>query len=226
MIALLIALSIGLDEHPGARVPTELPFTDTAGHHVHLGNIRDGDRPVVLVLAYARCRMLCNVVLRGVADAVRASHRDFTPVVISLDPHETPDEAARRRTLLGDRWSYLVGDDRSIHALADALGFRYAWDPRTEQYAHPAVVFVLSPDFRIAEYLRGVVFPGLDAAVERAARGEITPSTANDLLRCFHFDPALRRYQDKIQLAFRLGAAAIFLSLLAGLAVVIRRQRR
>ena len=41
-----------------------------------------------------------------------------------------------------------------------------------------------------------------------------------------HFDPALRRYQDKIQLAFRLGAAAIFLSLLAGLAVVIRRRPR
>ena len=226
MIAVLIALSIGLDEHPGARVPSELSFTDTSGDHVHLGDAFDGEHPVVLVLAYARCRMLCNVVLHGIADAVRASHRELTPVIVSLDPHETPDEAARRRTLLGDRWTYLVGDDRSIHALADALGFRYAWDPRTEQYAHPAVVFVLSPDGRIAEYLRGVVFPDLDAAVERAGRGEITPSTANDLLRCFHFDPALRRYQDKIQLAFRLGAAAIFLALLAGLAVMIRRQPR
>jgi protein SCO1/2 len=110
-------------------------------------------------------------------------------------------------------WPYLVGDDASIHALADALGFRYAWDARTEQYAHPAVVFVLTPDARIAEYVRGVVFDGLDDAIERAAHGDVTPSAARDLLRCFHDDPARRRYEARLQRFFRIGAAAIFAAL-------------
>jgi protein SCO1/2 len=232
---------IGLDEHVGARVPAQLAFTDSTGHRVVLADLRD-DRPIVLVLAYARCRMLCSVVLHGLTAAVRASHhvpgRDVLPVVVSLDPDETVDEAARRQAqLLGqaglgaDRaaWPYLVGDDASIHVLADALGFHYAWDPRTEQYAHPAVVFVLTPDERIAEYVRGVTFDDLDDAIDRAARGELTPSTARDLLRCFHDDPARRRYETKLQTVFRIGAAAIFAAVVAlvlGLFAWERRRRR
>lgn len=236
MIALLTAaaLAIGLDEHPGARIPLDVTFHDTSGHSVQLA--RYFDRPVVLVLGYARCRMLCSVVLHGVADAVKRSTsipgQDYTPLVISLDPRETVDEAARRDARLvadaGSRgpWPYLVGDDAAIHAIADALGFRYAWDPRTEQYAHPAVAFVLTRDGRIAEYLRGVTFDGLDGAVERAARGDITPSAAHDLLECFHFDPAARRYQDRIQLVFRIGATLIFLTLLCGVGLIARRHRK
>jgi len=219
-------------------VPPQLVFTDTTGRPVALGSYL-GQRPVVLVLAYARCRMLCSVVLHGMTDAVHASHyipgRDFTPIVVSLDPDETVDEGARRQAkLLADigrpnersAWPYLVGDDASIHALADSLGFHYAWDERTQQFAHPAVVFVLTRDGRIAEYVRGVVFDGLDAAIERAARGEVTPSTARDLLRCFHDDPARRRYEARLQLAFRIGATVIFCALLALVAGLVSWERR
>lgn len=236
MMALVIAasLAIGLDEHVGATLPPELTFTDTAGQHVALGEYL-GRRPVVLVLAYARCRLLCNTVLRSAAQAVRASKRDFTPLVVSLDPKETPDEAARRQTTLledighpGDRaaWPYLVGPN--VTKLADALGFRYAWDPRTEQFAHPAVIFIIAPDGRIAEYIRGVTFDGLDAAVDRAARGELTKDTSNDLLSCFHDDPARRRYEGVLQLFFRAGAAVIGLGLAAliGWLFWLERRRR
>ncbi len=162
--------------------------------------------------------------------------RDFVPLVVSLDPDETPDEAGRRQTALladiGTRdrasWPYVVGGDAQVHALADALGFHYAWDERTKQFAHPAVVFVLTPDGRIAEYVRGVTFDGLDDAIDRAARGELTPSTVHDLLRCFHDDPALRRYESRLQLVFRICGALVALAL-AGtvtLLVVWERKRR
>jgi len=234
-------LAIGLDEHVGQSVPRDLPFTDSTGRAVALGDLLDGRRPIVLAMAYARCTMLCSVVLRGLAEAVRAGGaapgRDYLPVVVSLDPHETPDEAARRQNKLledigrrGDRgaWPYLVGDQPAVAALADALGFRYAWDPSTRQYAHPAVVFVIAPDGRIAEYVRGVTFDALPLAVARAARGELTSSTTRDLLSCFHFDPALRRYEGKISLLYRLGAGLVLATLagmIAGLVVWERRGR-
>jgi protein SCO1 len=232
-------LDVGLDEHVGAQVPRDLVFIDSTRRRVVLGELFDDRRPVVLVMAYARCTMLCSVVLRGVAEAVRTADlvpgRDYLPVVVSLDAGETPDEGARRQNKLladigrpGERsaWPYLVGDEPSVRALAAALGFRYAWDAATKQYAHPAVVFVLAPDGRIAEYVRGVTFDGLAGAVQRAAGGQLTSSTARDLLACFHFDPSLRRYETKISLLFRLGAGVVLATLVAMIAALVVWERR
>jgi protein SCO1/2 len=186
--------------------------------------------------------MLCSVVLHGIADAVAHGRhvpgREYLPVIVGLDPDETPQTAAHRQDILlaeighaGARgaWPYLLGDDASIHALAAALGFRYAWDPQTKQYAHPAVVFVLTPDGRIAEYLRGVAYPTLDDAIDRAARGALTPSTTQDLLSCFHFDPSLRRYGKQLELFLRLGGLLVIATLgalIAWLVVLDRRRTR
>lgn len=232
-------LEVGIDEHVGATVPRELAFVDTTGQPRTIGAFLDGARPIVLVMAYARCTMLCSVVLRGVAEAIRTSElepgRDYLPIVVSLDSSETPDEGARRQNKLlenighpgqRDRWPYLVGEEAQVRRLAGALGFRYAWDPHTQQYAHPAVVFVLTPDGRIAEYVRGVTFDGLAAAIGRARRGMTTTSTARDLLSCFHFDPSLRRYEAKIALMFRLGAGLVLASLVALIAALVMWERR
>ncbi|HSN26038.1 MAG TPA: hypothetical protein VLT45_07125, partial [Kofleriaceae bacterium] len=138
MIALVLAAlaaatpAIGLDEHVGDKLPLNLPFTTPTGEHVHLGDVFDGKRPVLLIMAYAKCEMLCSVVLRGATEAIVAHPGDYTPLVVSLDPRETPGEAGRRQEKLladihhpGDRhaFRYLVGDDAAVHALASALGF-------------------------------------------------------------------------------------------------------
>lgn len=239
VLAVTARLSVGLDEHVGDKVPRDVVLTSSTGERVELGSLFDGHRPVVLVLAYARCTMLCSVVLRGIADAVRTSPavlgHDYLPVIVSLDPYETPDEAARRQNTLlvdiartGDRtsWPYLVGDAGEVSRLAAALGFRYAWDADTKQYAHPAVVFVLTPDGTIAEYLRGISFDGLAAAVARAARGELSPSHAQELLSCFRFDPSLRRYGAKIALLYKLSAGVVLASLAGMIVALVVWERR
>src|SRR5207248_378391 len=106
-------------------------------------------------------------------------------------------------------WPYLVGH---AEPLAAALDFQYSWDARTEQFAHPAVVYVLTPDGRVSSELRGIIYPELTVAIERAARGELAPPDSGELLRCFHFDPALARYQGRLQTFFRLGAGAVFVA--------------
>nr|HEX4316795.1 SCO family protein [Kofleriaceae bacterium] len=235
-----IGPAVSLDDKVGTALPRDARFTDSSGTPVAIGDYL-GKRPVVLILAYARCRMLCSVVLRASAAAMHSARhvagRDFTPIVVSIDPRETPDEAARDQTTLleqlGTRdraaWPYLVGDDAQIHAVADAVGFHYAWDDRTEQYAHPAAIFVIAPDGRLAETLRGVTFDQLDDALDRAARGELTPATASDLVRCFHDDPARRLFEARLQFAFRAGGALLFVglvSLVFGLARWERRRAR
>lgn len=234
-------LAVRLDEHPGAQVPLGLRFEATDGSSVTLNEAVGRGRPAVLVLAYARCTMLCSLVLRGVGQAVHdsalAPGRDFDLVVVSIDPRETREEAVQKRARLlasiggrGDpsavRW--LRGSPDAVAALADALGFHYAWDERTQQYAHPAVVFVLNPDGRIAEYVRGVTYPGamLDDAIARARSGAVTTSAARDLVECFHFDPALAKYGRRIHTFFQLGALTVMLVLFGAVVALFVWERR
>jgi protein SCO1/2 len=231
----------GVDERLGARLPLDAPFTAAGQGEVTLGEVLDGRRPALLVLAYARCTMLCSLVLRGVIDAARRIRlepgRDYQLVLVGLDARETPDEARRKQAALlaelgrGDdpgRWPYLVGPRASIDAVAGALGFRYAWDARTEQYAHPAVIFALTPDGRVARYLHGVQFPPdeVTAALEDAAAGRLISTAAADVLRCFRFDPAARRAGARAQAFLRVGGACVFAALLGTIAMLVRWERR
>jgi protein SCO1/2 len=237
--------SVAVEEHLGARVPLDLPFTTAQREHVHLGDYVRGDRPLLLVLAYARCEMLCSVVLQSVATAAAGMPLvpgdDYRALVVSIDPHETPDEAARRQTHLLERvghageparWPYLVGDEAAVRTLANALGFHYAWDERAQQYAHPAVIFVLTPDGRIARYLYGVEYPpvSLASALRLAARGLVQPTAVADdadrLLRCFHFEPGASRYGKGIQRYLRGGAILVFAILTSLVGGLVARERR
>jgi protein SCO1/2 len=235
----------GVEEHVGQRLPLDLGFTSAAGHRIQLEALFDGKRPVLLVLAYVGCRMMCSLVLHGASQAVREMPlepgRDYRLITVSIDPREdVATAAARRRELVraighpGEpgRWAYLVGTERPIRALADALGFRYAWDARTEQFAHPAVVFVLTPDGRISRYVPGVTFAPeeLADALRGAGAGAIGGgSIAERVLACFRFDPAARAHRERIERYLRIGGGGVLLALGSTVSLLWwweRRRRR
>lgn len=233
---------VGLDARPGARLPLDLVFTDTAGRRVTLAALFADRKPVLMVLAYVRCRMLCSLVLRGAVDAVRAMPlepgADYRIVTVSIDPEEeAASAAARRRQLVAEvgrpgaerAWTYLVGAERPIRRLAASLGFRYAWDPKSEQYAHPAVLFVLTPDGRLSRAFEGIqVDPSELAGALRAAAGGAVwhGALAEAVLSCFHFDPAARVHRERIAGFLRAGAALVFLLVAAVVLFFLRRERR
>jgi protein SCO1/2 len=231
---------VGVDERLGERVPLDLVFTDSRGEPARLGQFFGGERPVLLILAYNRCAMLCSLVLRGAADAVSQLDmkpgQDFRVITVSIDPGETAQQAFRQQELMLERiglpgqieaWPFLVGQEPAIAALARSLGFRYAWDERTRQYAHPAVIFAITPEGRISRYLHGVVFARdeLAGALRDAAAGRVhSAGEGGGLLSCFRFSAALGKYGPAIQLMFQIGALMILLAVVSGLLFLIRRQ--
>jgi protein SCO1/2 len=203
----------------------------------------DRRRPVILVLAYYRCPMLCDLVLAGISTSLRklgwSLGTDYRGLTVSIDPHDTP-VAARHKQLAvlqamnesgptaEASWPFLVGQASSIEALADAVGFRYAHDPTSDQFAHPAVVMVLTPDGRVSRYLYGVNFRLLDVrlGMTEAARGNVGGIVERVLLTCFRYDPSARRYGFYVSAVLRGGASIVILTVGGLLGFLWRRDAR
>lgn len=232
---------IGVTEHRGAQVPLDAPLVDHRGETVTLGHYFDGKRPVLLVLAYYRCPMLCSLVLDGVAKAMRAAGRrpgrDFVAVTVSIDPEETPEKAREKRQKVmrhfetppdDDAWPFLVGAAADVKHIAQAVGFRYRYDPRSGQYAHPAVEFLLTPDGRISRYLYGFdpEPDELAAGLATAAAGDTGRSVQHLLLQCFRYTPSLRRYAGAVNVFLKIGATSILFAVVGVIWVGRRRGRK
>ena len=235
-----ILRDVAFDQRLGAEVPLDVAFRDETGARVTLRDYL-GDKPVLLVPAYYECPMLCTIVLNGVVSALRALPfdvgKEFRVVTFSFNPRETSElAAAKKATYLEDYrrpgaaagWHFLTGDEPSIAALTQAIGFRYAWDEALKQYAHASGIVVLTPAGRISHYFFGVEFAPRDlrlALVE--ASGEHIGSLVDQLLLfCFHYDPATGRYSRVALNAVRAGGVLTLAVLVTFVALMLRRDAK
>jgi protein SCO1/2 len=66
---------IDIEDKLGAKVPLDVKLTDDEGEAVELGRYfsgEQGDKPVLLVLGYYECPMLCSLVLNGTLEALKS----------------------------------------------------------------------------------------------------------------------------------------------------------
>ena len=218
--------NVGLDQKLNHQVPLELQFTDAHGREVHLGEYFT-NKPVILVLVYYRCPMLCTQVLEGVLESARAMSlklgKDYEIVTVSIDPHDRPIDALAREQLYTHSyargsvhgWHFLVGHDAQIHALADAVGFRYAYDSRSGQFAHPSAIMVLTPQGRLSEYFYGIQYSPRDLrlALVQASNERIGNPVDALLLLCCSYDALTGRYALVISRVLKFAAALTLLGL-------------
>jgi len=200
-----------------------------------------GKRPVVLALAYFDCPMLCTQVLNGMTAALKTLNfdagRDYEVVVVSIDPRDTPRVAGdkkmayvasygRPQTAAG--WHFLTGTESSIKPVADALGFRYVYDPALQQYAHGAAIYVATPKGVVARYLLGIDFAPRDLrlSIVEASNNVLGTVTDRVLLLCYHYDPATGQYGAATINAVRIGFVATVTGFLVFLFVSLRRERQ
>lgn len=235
---------VGVDvvEHLGGRLPRDATFRDAAGNAVRLGDYFDGKRPTLLVFAYHTCPMLCSLVLdatvRALNEVAWTVGRDFDVVSISIDPKDTPETATRKRaqvvasyrrasgSITG--WHFLVGDEDQIRKVTDAIGFHYSYDARQKQYAHPAAIYLLTPEGTIARYLYGIEYPPNDVRLGllEASEGRSISTTERVLLYCYHYDPQGKHYSLVAMNVMRLGGVVTLAVIAAFLALMWARERR
>ena len=230
---------IRIDQRLNNQVPLDLPFVDDQGRDVRLGQYF-GKRPVLLALVYYECPMLCTQILNGLVTALGVMNfepgREFDVVAVSINPREGPGLASQKKASYLERygrphtaggWHFLTGTQESITQLADAVGFRYAYDERIKQYAHGAGIELLTPKGVISKYFYGIEYSPRDIRLGIIEASDERIGTAIDdfLLFCYHYDPATGKYGAAVLRLVRLGAIATVLVFLSFLAVSLRRER-
>lgn len=229
---------VGLDQKLGSSIPLDLTFRDEHGHPVALRQFF-GQRPVILTLVYYQCPMLCTEVLNGLLSSAKSLPleigKDFSIVTLSIDPSERPVLAEVKHELYSglygrpgapQGWHFLTGDEANIKALAQAVGFRYAYDSSTGQFAHPSGIMVLTPAGKLARYFYGVAYPSRDLrlGLVEASQEKIGSPIDQILLYCYHYDIATGKYGLLISRVIQAAAALTVLSLGLVIAILFRRE--
>ena len=224
---------VGIDQKLNQTIPLNLAFRDENGNTVELGQYF-GKKPMVLTLVYYNCPMLCTQVLNGVESGLKELPTDigkqFDVVTVSIDPTESHVLAKVKKEMYvgmygrpgaAEGWHFLTGDEAQIKQLADALGFRYAYDPDTKQFAHASAIMLLTPEGKISRYFYGIQYPSRDLrlGLVEASEGKIGTPVDQVLLFCYHYDPKTGKYGLLISRVIQAGG--VLTVLILGIAMVI-----
>lgn len=200
--------AIGFDQRLDAQVPLDLPFRDENGRTVRLGDYVQ-DKPVLLTLGYWECPNLCPLSRTGLLTSLNELQftvgQEFEVVMVSIAPTETPDLAAQvkaqevagyNRSGSANGWHFLTGEHTEIDRLAEAIGFRYAFDKRQNEYAHVSGLVVLTPTGKVARYLYGIEYNPRDLRLSliEATTNRIGAWADQVLLFCYTYDPVTGQY--------------------------------
>lgn len=229
---------VGIDQRLNEQVPLDLPFRDENGGAVKLGDYFNHGRPIILTLVYYECPMLCNQVLNDLTAAMKTVSlemgRDYEIVTVSFDARETPQLARDKKASYVARygragaeagWHFLTGDQSSIDALTRAVGFRYKFDEKTNQFAHASGIMLTTPEGKLSHYFYGLEYAPKDVrlGLVEASQHKIGSPVDQLLLYCYHYDPATGKYGFAIIKVIRLAGVVTVVGIV-GLLLLLRRR--
>jgi protein SCO1 len=198
-------------------------------------------KPIVLTPVYYRCPMLCGLELQGLTRCLKAMEftaaEEFEIITFSIDPREGSELAAEKkanyikqygRPGAEQGWHFLTGDQDAIDSLCKSIGFRSRFDPETGQYAHAAIIVILTPEGRIARYLMGVEFAPreLRMSLVEASENRLATWTDRVLLFCYAYDHTQGKYALAIFSILRVAGVVTTVTLFGGIGWMIIREKR
>ncbi|MFK7734963.1 MAG: SCO family protein [Pirellulaceae bacterium] len=236
------ARGIDVENKVGERLPLDAIFTDERGNKVGLGKFFNKNKTIVLTLNYSDCPGLCIAQLDNLVETLRKGGskglgENFEIVTISIDPREDHMKAAGtkakytgllRDSNATDGWHFLVGNQKEISRIADAVGFRYTYDSANKRYNHPAATFFVSPKGQLCRYLLslGVEPQQFNLAVQEAGDGLLSMSIADSIIQfCYLYDPNANRYTASARRMMAFGAGAFSMLLIGTTAPFWFRSR-
>ncbi len=231
---------VAFDQKLDAAVPLDTMFRDANDAPVRLGKYFRG-KPVILATVYYRCPMLCSQILSGIVRGLRPLSlepgRDFEIVAVSINPAETPQDAAAKQESYSRSyskkagpagWHFLVGSEPSIKAVTEAIGFHFRYDPESKTFFHASGVTVLTPEGRVSRYLYGVEYEPKDLKLSliEASHERIGSPVDQVLLFCYHYDPKTGKYGAVVVNLLKITSGFVLLILVLGLTWLWRRDLR
>ncbi|MDP0501791.1 MAG: SCO family protein [Verrucomicrobiota bacterium JB022] len=231
---------VGWTQNLGQRLPLDAEVIDVQGNAKPFGHYF-GDKPVIVLLGYNRCPMLCGEQIQGVLQVTHdldwKAPEDFKVLFISVDPEEDPQlarEAQRNANRAyaenadADAWTFLRAGPEAITQIAQAAGFGYEYDEESTEYAHPGGFLIAEEDGTIAQYFFGVRFegPAVRLALVDASQGKLGSPADQLLLLCYHYDPMTGKYGLAIQNLLKAGALATIFALGGFITWNLRRERQ
>ena len=235
---------VGVDQHLNQQLPLDAQFVDDHGKTVRLGDYF-GKHPAILSLVYYNCPMLCSEEMDGLASALEMVRmnpgKDFEVIILSIDPSETPELAAKKKAFYvkrygrpetADGWHFLTGKQADIDAVSKATGFGYIRVPgpdgKLDQFAHASSIEVVTTSGKIAQYYLGVEYSPKDVmlGLVEASDNKIGSPVANILTYCYHYDPQTNKHSLIVARVVQLGGMVTVVSLGSFMFVMFRRDLR
>ncbi len=182
----------------GKKVP-DVTLIDEKGKSVRLSEIVKGE-PVLISLIYTRCTSSCPMIVRGIRDALAGMKEEVRVLLVDFDERDTPKdlvEYRKKRGITDKRWILALAKGDSLKSLTRALDFKYFYDEKTDMFAHPNVLVILSPDLKVSGYILGLRYDPdkLSDIVAKARVGEVDINPIKGaLLKCFRYDPITGTY--------------------------------
>jgi protein SCO1/2 len=214
---------VQVQQHLNQQLPMDARFVDDTGKPVRLGDYF-GKHPAVLSLVYYNCPMLCSEELDGLTSALEmvklTPGKDFDVLIISIDPSETPDLAAKKKAFYLKRygrpetaagWHFLTGQKPAIDAVTNAVGFGYVRVPgpdgKLTQFAHASSIELATTDGKLAQYYLGVEYSPKDILLGLidSSGNKIGSPVANILTYCYHYDPQTNKHSLIVARVVQLG---------------------
>jgi protein SCO1/2 len=203
---------VGVAQHLNQQLPLDAAFVDESGKPVKLGDYF-GKHPAILALVYYTCPMLCSEEMDGLTSSLEmvklTPGKDFDVVIVSIDPSDSPEQAAKSKALYVKRygrpetasgWHFLTGQRPAIDAVTNAVGFGYVRVPgpdgKLSQFAHASSIEIVTPEGKLAQYYLGVEYSPKDMLLGLidASGNKIGSPVANILTYCYHYDPQTNRH--------------------------------
>jgi protein SCO1 len=214
---------VGVAQHLNQQLPLDAAFVDESGKPVKLGDYF-GKRPAILALVYYTCPMLCSEEMDGLTSSLEmvklTPGKDFDVVIVSIDPSDSPEQAAKSKALYVKRygrpetaagWHFLTGQRPAIDAVTNAVGFGYVRVPgpdgKLSQFAHASSIEIVTPAGKLAQYYLGVEYSPKDMLLGLidASGNKIGSPVANILTYCYHYDPQTNKHSLMVARVVQVG---------------------
>lgn len=231
---------VGIEQKLNEEIPLDLIFRDEEGQRVPLNGYFRG-KPVILALVYYECPMLCTMILNGLLKSLNTLQfevgKEFDIVTVSFDPDETPVIAAgKKKTYItkygrdgaADGWHFLTGEEAAIKRLTEAAGFKYKYNPETDEYVHASGIMVLTPQGKLSRYFYGIEYSPRDLkfGLIEASDNKIGSPVDQILLYCYHYDPTTGQYGVVIMNIIRIIGSLTVIALVSFMLIQFHRDRR